>query len=196
MINFNKMEFSFKFIILLIFLIQVYESHKLYNITYEKLKAEIIEIKDYEKTIKSYQLSDFCKDETEFIMFLNNITCNSVNLKFDIKKPNSNSMKIKIVVGENYIKTIGIIYVSVNFYYKLDPKYVTQCMKKFGKKVCKKVPIPSNLTTEELKKMINEMYQKIYLQLIRILPYNKYQNLYNIFKKAFLYQAKIKLIKN
>lgn len=186
MINFNKMEFSFKFIILLIFLIQAYESHKFFNITYEKLKAEIIEIKDYKETIKSYQLSDFCKNEIDNFLFMDSISCNSININFNQNKTNSNYINRKVLIGEKNDKTIGIIYVSVNFYFKLDPKFITKCAKKFGKNVCKKIAIPSSLTIGSLNQVLLEMYQKVYLQLIKMLPYNQHQNLYNNVKKTFV----------
>ena len=180
------MEFSFKFIILLIFLIQAYESHKFFNITYEKLKAEIIKEKDYKATIKSYELSDFCKNEIEDVLFLNHINCNSINITFNQNKTSSNYLNIKVLVAEQYDKAIGIIYVSVKFNFKLDPKIIRKCDKKFGKIVCKNIAIPSSLTNETFNQVLIELYQKVYVRLIRMLPYNKHQNLYNSFKKAFM----------
>ena len=85
---------------MLIFLIQVYESHKLYNITYEKLKAEIIEINDYKETIKSYQLSDFCKNEIDNFLFMDSISCSSIDISFNQNKTNSNYINRKVLIGE------------------------------------------------------------------------------------------------
>ncbi len=180
------MEFSFKFIILLIFLIQAYESHKFFNITYEKLKAEIIEIKDYKETIKSYQLSDFCKNEIDNFLFKDSISCSSIDISFNKNKSNSNYINRKVLVGEKNDKTIGIIYVSVNFNFKLDPKIIRKCVKNFGKIVCNNIAIPSSLTNENFNQVLIELYQKVYVRLIKILPYNKHQNLYNSFKKTFV----------